>query len=195
MRGRDVIFGSMLLTMWVTCGTTATPRLISDEPTLAPMAFTKFCFRYPTECETTAGSFAIFSATPIVLTQERHAQLAAVNSAVNRDIAPRAASTSPAHENWLIKPNAGDCNDYAVTKRHELLAKGWPSRALLLTEVALPTGEHHLVLVVRTNEGDLVLDNLKPDLRSVAKDGRKYKWMRMETALNPNNWAIVHLVT
>ena len=68
-------------------------------------------------------------------------------------------------EEWLISPKAGDCNDYAVTKRHELLARGWPSRALLLAEVIVPSGEHHLVVVVRTNEGDFVLDNLNASVR------------------------------
>jgi predicted transglutaminase-like cysteine proteinase len=41
-----------------------------------------------------------------------------------------------------------------------LLARGWPSRSLLLSEVVIPTGEHHQLLVVRVKNGDLVLDNL-----------------------------------
>ena len=58
------------------------------------------------------------------------------------------------------------CHDYAVTKRHELLTRGWPSRSLLLAEVVVPWGEHHLILVVRTSDGDLVLDNLNPGIKS-----------------------------
>ena len=39
------------------------------------------------------------------------------------------------------------------------------SRALLLSEVATSWGEHHLILVVRTSAGDLVLDNLTSQIR------------------------------
>lgn len=59
-----------------------------------------------------------------------------------------------ATEEWLLSPPAGDCNDYAITKRHKLLEFGWPSRALLLSEVVIPSGEHHLVLVVRVTNND-----------------------------------------
>ena len=39
--------------------------------------------------------------------------------------------------------------------------------ALLLSEVATASGEHHLILVVRTAEGNIVLDNLDPNIRPV----------------------------
>jgi hypothetical protein len=39
------------------------------------------------------------------------------------------------NEKRLIAPKAGDCNDYAVTKRHQFLTRGWTARALLLAEV------------------------------------------------------------
>ena len=52
----------------------------------------------------------------------------------------------------------GDCNDHAITKRHILIAHGWPPRALLLSEVVVPSGQHDLVLVVRTKNADLVLE-------------------------------------
>ena len=52
-----------------------------------------------------------------------------------------------------------------MTKRHELMARGWPARSLLLAEVVTNWGEHHLVLVVRTRTADLVLDNLDADIK------------------------------
>jgi predicted transglutaminase-like cysteine proteinase len=54
-------------------------------------------------------------------------------------------------------PSSGDCNDYAVTRRHDLIARGWPARSLLLAEVITSWGEHHLVVVVahqRCGSGD-----------------------------------------
>ena len=67
-----------------------------------------------------------------------------------------------------MAPRERDCNDYAVTKRHKLLALGWPSSSLLLAKVVVPSGEHHLILVVRTSEEDLVLDNLNWNVRRFA---------------------------
>ncbi len=56
----------------------------------------------------------------------------------------------------------GDCEDYALTKLHRLLRRGWPRDALRLTLATLPDGQEHLVLAVRTDRGDYVLDNLRP---------------------------------
>jgi len=42
---------------------------------------------------------------------------------------------SARYDTWRIALLSGDCNDYAVTKRHELLA------ILLLAEVVTPRGE------------------------------------------------------
>ena len=82
-------------------------------------------------------------------------------------------------EKWLINPTSGDCNDYAVSNRFELRKRSWPARALLLPEVATDWGEHHLILVVRTLGGDLVLDNLTPQIRPWTP--ASYRWVRMQT--------------
>jgi predicted transglutaminase-like cysteine proteinase len=89
----------------------------------------------------------------------------------------------------LISPKAGDCHDYAVTKRHELMAQGWPARSLLLSEVETSWGEHHLVLVVRTSEGDLVADNLNGNIRNWSKT--PYQWVRIQSPANPTFWSTV----
>ncbi|WP_424578784.1 transglutaminase-like cysteine peptidase [Bradyrhizobium sp. USDA 241] len=57
-----------------------------------------------------------------------------------------------------------------MSKRHELLRRGWPARVLLLSEVVMRSGEHHLVLLVRTSSGDFVLDNLTPRVKRVVAD-------------------------
>jgi predicted transglutaminase-like cysteine proteinase len=90
---------------------------------------------------------------------------------------------------WLVWPPTGDCENYAITKRHELLALGWPSRALLLSEVEIPSGEHHLVLVVHVKDADLVLDNLSDDIRLVASTYHRYLWVRVQSPQNPKFWA------
>ena len=159
-------------------------RIDFDRPALPPIGHTLFCLRYPGDCEAQGIDFRRRN---IALTWERWNELNVVNRAVNRDIAPDESVT----EEWQVFPRVGDCKDYAVTKRHELLARGWPSRALLLSEVVVPSGAHHLVLVVRTKDTDLVLDNLNANIRPVAMTFRQYQWVRIESPQNPKFWATV----
>ena len=145
-----------------------------DTPTLAPMAYTQFCLRYPSECRTTK----MFRGGPVRLSASRRVELSRVNDVINAHIAPEANLQGLAGEVWLIGVERGDCNDYAVTKRHELMARGWPARALLLSEVVTTGGDHHLVLVVRTFDGDLVLDNLTGKIKPWFKTS--YRWLRIQ---------------
>jgi predicted transglutaminase-like cysteine proteinase len=104
-------------------------------------------------------------------------------------IAPELNELGLAGEEWLINPRSGECHDYAVSKRHELLDRGWPARALLLSEVVTHSGEHHLVLVVRTKNGDLVLDNLTPQIRPWSR--APYRWVRIQQPTDTRLWATV----
>lgn len=163
-------------------------RLVFDKPVLAPVAFVRFCARYQEDCKISPmGS----DRTPIPLTKARWTELAKVNQDVNRAIQPEANLGGVMGEEWLVAPRQGDCNDYAVTKRHELLARGWPSHSLLLTEVVIASGEHHLVLVVRTSEDDFVLDNLSDHVRSASLI--EYEWVRAQRVENPRFWAAINV--
>ena len=75
----------------------------------------------------------------------------------------------------------GDCNDHAITKRHILIAHGWPPRALLLSEVVVPSGQHDLVLKKEMNA----------NVRPVSMTYRQYRWVRIELPQNPRFWATV----
>jgi predicted transglutaminase-like cysteine proteinase len=164
-------------------------RMNFGEPTLGPMAHARFCLRYKDDCEVRGVG------RNIAMTVERLNELNSVNRQVNRDIAPQPNLGGPATEEWIVSPRAGACHDYAVTKRHELLAGGWPSSALLLSEVVVPSGEHHLVLVVAMKDpetaevANLVLDNLNDNLRPVGLT--PYRWLRMESPNNPIFWSTV----
>jgi predicted transglutaminase-like cysteine proteinase len=165
-------------------------RIQFSAPALAPMAHTFFCLKYPTDCRTHK---TVFRGGPVVLTAQRLAELKRINGAVNRAITPEPNTQGLAAEKWLISPKSGECHDYAVTKRHELLARGWPARALLLSEVVTTSGEHHLVLVVRTSEGDLVADNLNGDIRRWSKT--PYQWVRIQSPANPTFWSTITSTT
>lgn len=162
-------------------------RIKLDTPALPPMAHIKFCMAYPEDCR---SSTIMFRGGGIAMTPERYADLVKVNAEVNRSIIPTRNEGGVATEAWIVAPHRGDCNDYAVTKRHELLQLGWPARALLLAEVVTNWGEHHLVLVIRThNKGDLVVDNLNANVRPWSRTN--YQWVRVQSPTNPRYWSSV----
>jgi predicted transglutaminase-like cysteine proteinase len=158
-------------------------QLQLSSPVLAPMAYSRFCLHYREDCEIhrlrDAGG----------VTRARWGEVLKVNAEVNRAIAPQADDGDVVDETWRVAPAAGACHDYAVTKRHELMQLGWPSRALLLAEVVTRWGEHHLVLVVRTRAGDFVADNLYPGVRPWY--AVPYRWLRIQTPENPLYWSTV----
>jgi predicted transglutaminase-like cysteine proteinase len=161
-------------------------RVPAALPTLGPFAHARFCLQYPSDC-TVHGTQS--RGEGMELTPLRWADVAEVNSEVNRLIRPERKPGGVVEQQWLLFPKSGDCNDYAVTKRHELLKRGWPSGALLLGEVATARGEHHLVLVVRTHRGDLVADNLTADIKPWSATG--YVWVRIQSPVNPRFWSTV----
>ena len=158
-------------------------RLFFAAATLAPMAHTVFCLTYPRDCEVKTVALAD---NDVHMTAQRWHDLGEINGKVNRGIRPERNLAGLAGEKWIVNPRAGDCNDYAVSKRHELLARGWPSRALLLAEVVTHWGEHHLILVVRTSDGDFVLDNLDANIRPWSQ--APYRWVRVQSPQNPKYW-------
>jgi predicted transglutaminase-like cysteine proteinase len=166
--------------------TSGTARIRFASSLLEPFAHTRFCLQYRNDCRRRQ---MIFRGGGAVLTPQRWAELNAVNKAVNDAIVPERNDGGLDAERWLISPRAGDCNDYAVTKRHHLLARGWSARDLLLAEVVVSSGEHHLVLVVRTRLGDFVVDNLDPVVHAWA--ATPYEWVRIQTPGNPRFWSTV----
>lgn len=160
-------------------------RIELGRPTLPPLSYTMFCLRYEAECRSRRG----FRGGPVRLTGERWLDLLDVNRMVNLAIVPAPNNHGLAGEAWSINPDRGDCNDYAVSKRHELLRRGWPARALLLGEVIIGSGQHHLVLLVRTLSGDLVLDNLVLEIKPWSEV--PYRWLRVQMPSNHQLWATV----
>lgn len=161
-------------------------RIQFDVPTLAPFAHIMFCQSHPEDC---VKAKTVFRRKPLRLSLERWSDLTDVNDTINHAIRPQRNTLGRLGDSWMLHPIAGDCNDFAVTKRHELLQRGWPGRSLLLSEVVVPSGEHHLVLVVRTDRGDLVLDNLTNKIYPATE--RAYEWVRIQTTDNPRAWASV----
>jgi predicted transglutaminase-like cysteine proteinase len=151
-------------------------------PILAPFQHVRFCLRYPDDCKSNPTENG-----RIDLNDETLKLLYRVNRDVNAAISPMVkAYGSDLQDGWTISPVIGDCNDYAVTKRHELLQKGLPPQALRLSVVKTVSGIGHLVLVVATTKGDLVLDNLTETIRPW--QNTDYHWLKIQSATDARFW-------
>jgi predicted transglutaminase-like cysteine proteinase len=151
-------------------------------PALAPFQHVRFCLRYPDDCKSDPSEIIA-----IELSAEVSELLSRVNRDVNSAIIPMQKSDGiDINDRWTIAPAAGDCNDYAVTKRHQLLSSGLPSRALRLAVVRTPAGIGHLVLVVATTKGNFVLDNLVETIRPWQTT--KYQWLKIQSANDARYW-------
>lgn len=102
-----------------------------------------------------------------------------VNRYVNHGIDPEQSPPPGPETPWHIWPKAGWCHDYAVTKRYELMLRGFAASELLLCECIAPDGEHHMVLLV----GGVALDNLTDELRPM-----RYPIVRVQSSANPDFW-------
>ena len=156
--------------------------IVDASPTLAPFQHVRFCLRYPSDCESNrSGKERI----------ELDADTSELLNRVNRSVNTSIIATSKTYgtnlgEGWTIAPGMGDCNDYAVTKRHELLESGLPSNALRLSVVKTASGLGHLVLVVVTTKGDIVMDNLTEIIRPW--QNTDYQWIKIQSASDPRFW-------
>lgn len=156
--------------------------LVETSPSLAPFQHVRFCLRYPADCKSNQTEDERIDLTP-----ENSELLERVNRVVNAAIIPaQKSSGNELQEVWAIAPYTGDCNDYAVTKRHELLRSGLPARALRLAVVKTTSGSGHLVLFVATTKGDLVLDSLAEAI--VPWQSTNYQWIKIQSASDARIW-------
>jgi predicted transglutaminase-like cysteine proteinase len=119
--------------------------------------------------------------------------LADVNRQVNREI--RSGSDARVYgmvDYWAVPDGArarGDCEDFVLAKRRALVRAGYPVGALSIAVVETRWGEVHAVLLVATDQGDFVLDNLTSRVsrwdqvsyrwRERQAPGKTFEWVRM----------------
>lgn len=147
-----------------------------------PFGFIDFCLRSEKDCEIGTDT----PATP-VLTPGRWSELDAVNDYVNR--LPQIADEDnyQRSEYWTY-PNerGGDCEDLALLKRKMLIERGWPASAVLLATVEQWNRGLHTVVIVETDRGEYVLDNLNREI--VAWNEAPYIWKKRQSRERSYIW-------
>jgi predicted transglutaminase-like cysteine proteinase len=133
-----------------------TPLVERAGPAKPILAWTKFCQDFPSECAVDTDEAPVISLTPQVWST-----IVSVNRQVNAKIRP---ITDRDHwglvDRWEFPDDGmGDCEDYQLLKRRILAERGLPRRAMRMTVVIDELGEGHAVLMIRTDRGDIILDN------------------------------------
>ncbi len=178
-------FVAAILLLW---GGTATaqagrgPMMATTGKSAQPIGHYEFCLSHSDECSVHSQRDPRVNLTP-----KRWNELVAVNGEVNRDI--KAATDEEIFgrpEVWAYPGKLGDCEDLVLLKRRDLIAKGWPTGALLITVVRQRNGEGHAVLTVLTDRGDLVLDNLNP--RVLVWSDTDYEYVKRQSEYDTGQW-------
>ncbi|WP_167483942.1 transglutaminase-like cysteine peptidase [Mesorhizobium tamadayense] len=156
--------------------------------TSVPYGWIDFCHRRPKECKVPA-----LPATSVKLTAQNLRTLKRINQKANRAIKPVSNydhwGTMMDHWDYPVD-GKGDCKIYALYKRKLLMQAGFPRQALLMTVVRDLNNEGHTILTVKTDRGDLVLDNLADEIRPWNATG--YYFLKRQSQQNPNIWVSIN---
>lgn len=126
-------------------------------------------------------------AGPLILTEDRWKTILKINYTVNTTIKPMTdMELYGVEEKWAIPTTAGDCEDYALLKRKDLINSGFSPSDTLMTVVLQPNGEGHAVLTVRTDHGDFILDNMRNKV--MLWSDTEYTYLKRQSADDPARW-------
>jgi len=156
---------------------------VSVNPTSVPIGAADFCHRRSNECAPYRNPIAAEA-----LTDGRWNELLQVNAQVNASIIPASDKEIYGVEEFWTYPTGGygDCEDFALEKRRQLIDLGWAPSTLMIAVVRQANGEGHAVLMVRTDRGDLVLDNQAGEIRLWTET--PYRYLKRQSQLSFAQW-------
>jgi predicted transglutaminase-like cysteine proteinase len=152
----------------------------------SPPGWQQFCTISAADCEVKS----LFAAL-IKLDSKAWHDINVVNRHVNQTIEQISDLEHYGVIDWWAYPDdgKGDCEDLQLLKRKLLIQAGYPRTALLMTVVRDEAGEGHAVLIVRTDRGDLVLDNKTDQVKNW--QATAYEFYKRQSQENPNQWVAI----
>ena len=151
--------------------------------TLPPVGFVTFCGHHPEACRNGTGR----SASLMRMTAQRWRQVHEVNRSVNASVAPVSdQDLYGQNEFWAYAADAGDCEDYVLLKKRVLEGLGFTPSALLITVVRDEKNDGHAVLMLRTQQGDFILDNRRDEIRHWSE--LDYTYLKRQSEADPREW-------
>ncbi|WP_170790867.1 transglutaminase-like cysteine peptidase [Ruegeria lacuscaerulensis] len=138
-------------------------------------------------------TWACSSKRSVVLTSQQEMQIVSrVNRRVNattREVTDQ--SQYRTRERWALPTSlGGDCEDFALLKKRDLIRAGIDPSKLLIATVLDRQRNAHAVLVYRSASGDLVLDNLTNRIKRWSDT--RYFFLRMQDPRKPSSWVGVY---
>ncbi len=184
--GRQRLSGlAVLFMLWAQAAAAGSDSMVTGGRTTQPIGHYQFCQRVPEECQQRTSN-----SRPVELTRALWAEMIDINNAINAAVMPRTdMETWGQEEVWSFPEGLGDCEDYVLEKRRELMAAGVPASSLLITVVRQQNGDGHAVLTVRTSNGDYILDNLEP--RVLAWQDTEYTYLKRQSEKNSGAWVSI----
>ena len=153
--------------------------------TSQPIGHFEFCKTHLAECSIRTPDKGVQSLSDTVLQE-----IEAINTEVNHSVRPmNDVDIYGKDEVWAYPGGVGDCEDYVLEKRRDLMRQGLSLSNLLITVVRKPDGEGHAVLTVRTNKGDFVLDNLTDTVRLWDLTG--YRFLKRQASNHTGRWVTI----
>lgn len=130
-----------------------------------------FCEREPEECH-----YKLSEPKKIQLTREVWNDILAINRLVNQSIIQKTDLEIYNKEDyWTLPYNGeGDCEDFQLLKRHLLVKKGIPARAMRMAVVIDEVGAGHAVLIIMTDRGEFILDNKTSQVKAIEQTPYQY---------------------
>jgi predicted transglutaminase-like cysteine proteinase len=122
------------------------------------------------------------------------ARLTGVNTFVNTHVRKVSDQDQYGLVDWWATPlsggdtatAAGDCEDFVLEKRKELIAAGVPADTLTIAMATTRQGELHAVLIAATDKGDYVLDSLDEEVRPWSRVD--YRWISRQSPTDRLAW-------
>ncbi|ESX50022.1 transglutaminase-like cysteine peptidase [Mesorhizobium sp. M1148] len=178
---------AMQLPAWGTAQAAGPAYMHTGGRTTQPVGHYEFCQKLPQECAQRTPK-----QTPVELTRKLWAAIVDVNNSVNTRIVPRTDMEMWGKEEVWSYPDSGfgDCEDYALEKRRELMALGVPAGNLLMTVARQQNGDGHAVLTVRTSLGEFILDNLESKVLSWTDTD--YTYLKRQSDQNSGVWVTIN---
>lgn len=152
----------------------------------APVGHQTFCGENPSACKGGTDKPVV-----VKLSEQRWNELIAINDKVNKAIRPVTDQELFGMVEYWTYPTdgAGDCEEYVLEKQRQLLKAGWPASALLITVVKDLKNEGHAVLTVRTDQGDVILDN---QIEVVLPwYSTPYRFVKRQSTTSPVQWTAI----
>lgn len=164
----------------------ASSHMMTGGLTSQPIGHYDFCKANTIEC-----NIRLRDSGPERLTDELWQQIITVNVGVNAAVTPMSDLEIYGREEvWAYPDNGvGDCEDYVLEKRRDLMRRGLSLSNLLITVVRKPDGEGHAVLTLRTDKGDLILDNLTDAVH--LWNETDYRYLKRQATTHTGRWVTV----